>query len=299
MQKPIDIPVFKIRCSAIGKIMAESRGKSVKEKIADLEKDMLSRTAKWIVMKDGSKSKARADEGMKKVRAKITDLESKKDTPNLSQVCISYLHSWVNEHVYQRRIEFTAKTTDKGNLVEEDAIIYASGHIPEMGLSSKNEQHFSNEWMHGTPDVLADEWVFDTKASWSHDTFPLYESELPESDYDWQVLGYMALSERQRGRVVYVLMSMPEEMILKEARWKLGQEYTQAEYEKFAAQFRYDDLPAYLRIKEFDIEYSEEKIEAIKRRVLECRDYIHNIILPALEINARKYPTDDTDANLP
>jgi hypothetical protein len=289
MQKEIEIPVFKIRCSAIGKIMTESRGKSVKQKIDDLNEDIVTRGVKLLSMKPESKSAAIARAAIEKLQAKIADLYPNINTPNLSATCISYLHSWVNEHVYQRRVEFTAKTTEKGNLVEEDAIIYASGHVAEMGLSSKNERHFSNEWMHGTPDVVGDEWIFDTKSSWNHNTFPLYETELPEIDYDWQVKGYMSLTEREKGRVVYVLMSMPEEMIQKEARWKLGQEYTQAQYDEFAKQFRYDDLPAYLRIKEFYVEHEPEKIKAIKRRVMECRDYIQNIILPALESNARKY----------
>lgn len=293
MQKEIDIPTFKIRCSAIGKIMTESRGKSVKQKIAELEVDLADRKSKCALMKSGSKSEENALKAIERKIIEIAALRREVNTPNLSQTCITYLHSWVNEHVYQRRVEFTAKTTDKGNLVEEDAIIYASGHIPEMGLVSKNERKFENDYMIGTPDVRTFKYVFDTKASWSHDTFPLYETEIPESDYDWQVLGYMDLTGLTHGRVVYVLMSMPEEMILKEARWKLGPEYTLEEYEKFAAQFRYDDLPAYLRIKEFEVEFDPEKIKAIKRRVMECRDYINNIILPALEVNAKKYRDDD------
>ena len=289
-KQPIDIPIFKIRCSAIGKIMTESRGLSAQQKLFKAREDLKDRIEKLGKMKTGSKSAAKALVGIEKLSTQIEYLEGIQDTPNLSATCISFLHSWVNEHVYQRRVEFTSKQTDKGNLVEEDAIIYASGYIPEMGVASKNETHFENEWMIGTPDVLPDEWVFDNKASFSHDTFPLYETELPEIDHDWQVTGYMELTDREKGAVVYTLMSMPEEMIIKEARWKLGLEYTQAQYDEFAKQFRYDDLPAYLRIKRFDIEYSEEKIEAIKRRVLECRDYIQNIILPALEKKKKKYP---------
>jgi hypothetical protein len=82
---------------------------------------------------------------------------------------------------------------------------------------------------------------------------------------------------------------MPEEMIMKEARWKLGQEYTKEEYDNFAAKYQYESLPTFLRIKEFEVDYDPEKIEAIERRVIECRNYINNSILPALEANAKKY----------
>lgn len=207
----------------------------------------------------------------------------------LSKTCRTYLESWVNEIVYGRRIEFTSKQTSKGIEVEDDAIVYASGYIPEMGLSSKNTRRFTSQFLQGEPDVISTEYVFDVKSSWSHATFPLYAPGLPESDYEWQVLGYMALTGKTKGRVVYALMSMPEEMILREARYRLGQEYSFEEYEEFAAQFRYDDLPPHLRLKEYEIQYDAEKIAAIEKRVLECRAYIQSVILPELLKNQNKY----------
>jgi len=178
-------------------------------------------------------------------------------------------------------------------MVEDDAIAYASGYIPEMGLCAKNEKHFENEFFKGTPDVIGDEYIFDAKSSWSHDTFPLYSPELPETDYDWQVLGYMDLTGKTKGRVVFALMSMPEEQIEKEARWKLGADYSLEDYNNFAKNYKYDDLPAYLRIKEYEVAYDPDKLEAVKKRVLECREYIENTILPALERNAKKYYEHD------
>ena len=287
--KNLEIPQFKIRCSAIGKIMTEPQGKSVEQKIADCKNAL----AETVIRRDGTrpelKTYANLCAKILKIEAEIAELETQKGKPRLSKTCVSFLESWVNEFVYNRKIEVTSKTMDKGNLVEDDAIIYASGHVKEMGLSSKNAQKFSNEWAQGEPDVISDEYVFDTKCSWSHDTFPLYSTELPEADYDWQVKGYMALTGKTKGRVVFVLMSMPEEMIEREARWKLGSDFTRTEYEAFAEQFRYDNLPAYLRIKEYEVEHDESAIEAIKKRVLECRAYIENTIIPALEINAKKY----------
>lgn len=287
--KNLEIPEFRIRCSAIGKIMTEPQGKSVEQKIQDAKTAL----AETVIKRDGTRPELKTHANLcakiLKIETEIAYLETQTGVPRLSKTCVSFLESWVNEFVYQRRVEVTSKTMDKGNIVEDDAIIYASGHVKEMGLSSKNTKKFSNEWAQGEPDVNSDEYVFDTKCSWSHDTFPLYSADLPESDYDWQVKGYMWLTGKTKGRVVYVLMSMPEEMIQKEARWKLGAEFQRAEYEAFAAQFRYDDIPAYLRIKEYEVEHDETAIEAIKKRVSECRAYINNTIIPALESNAKRY----------
>lgn len=313
------IPTFKIRCSAIGKIMTEPKGKSVRQRLEEMAVDIESKKNKLeetkraneerlASMKEGLKATDKARESAARAEAKMADqiksLEEKYkellpniDAPNLSQTCIGFLEDWVNGHVYQRRIEVVTKFTYKGNAVEEDAIAYASGYIAEMGLSSKNEEHFENEFFKGTPDVIGDHYVFDAKSSWSHDTFPLYASEIPESDYDWQVLGYMDLTGKTQGRVVFVLMSMPEEIIEKEARWKLGPDHTREEYLEFAKNYQYDDLPAYLRIKEYEVAYDPDKIEAVKKRVRECRDYIENTILPALEKNAKKYHHYDQQSN--
>lgn len=235
--KRLTLPEFKIRCSAIGKIMTNPRTKG---------------------------------EGL------------------LSKTCISFLESWVNEIIYQRRVDFSSKQTAKGITVEDEAIIYASGFL-NAGLISKNQSRYENEYMTGEPDLVTDDEVIDIKSSWSHATFPLYARELPESDYEWQVTGYMALCEKAKGRVVYCLMSMPEEMIYREAKFKLGYEYPQAQYDEFAAQFRYDNLGPELRLKEYAIEYDSDKVTAIEQRVLECRAYINSVILPELEKQKQKY----------
>lgn len=285
----IDIPLFKIRCSAIGTIMTEPKCKSVKQKIADLQAKLAEQNTRLETIKPTLKSYGQQQERIAKTEAEIERLLPHADDPNLSQSCISFIEKWVNEFVYERRVEFSSKMTDKGNIVEDDAIVYASGWVKEMGLCAKNEEKFSNDFLQGSPDVISGEYVFDTKCSWSHDTFPLYSQELPETNYDWQVKGYMALTGKRKGRVVYVLMSMPDEMIEREARWKLGQEYTMQEFNDFAAKFRYDDLPPELRLKEFEVEWDDDAIEAIEKRVQECRNYIQSTIIPALQSNVKKY----------
>lgn len=287
------LPIFKVRCSAIGKIMTEPKGKSMATKISELEAKIAEAKEKHDAIKDGLKSKANAALRIEKMSAQLEEMLPFKDAPNLSGTCISFLEQWCNETIYSRRAEFTSKQTDKGNLVEEDAIVYASGHIVDMGLCSKNETHFSDDFFQGTPDVLSGEYVFDMKSSWTHNTFPLYSPEIPETDYLWQVKGYMQLTGKRKGRVIFVLMSMPEEMLRKDARWKLGQEFTEEEYMQWAAQYQYDDLPPCLRLKEYEVPWEEEAIEAVKARVLECRKYIESVIIPALKINVEKYGDDE------
>ena len=292
MQPKIELPIFKIRCSSIGKIMSEPQGKSIRQRIADLNTDMAATREKLAATKPTLKTYTNLLAKIEKIEAQLEALEPLKDAPHLSRTCISHLESWVSEFMYGRKIEFDSKQTRKGNAVEYDALIYASGHIPEMGIPTKNEVKKFDDWMNGTADLVSDDYIFDNKASYSHATFPLYSMEIPETDYYWQVLGYMALYGKKKGRVVYTLMSMPDEMIRKEAKWILGPEYTQSEYEAFAAKFQYEEIPAYLRIKQFEVYWDEDQVQAIRSRVEQCRQYIQENIVPAIEMNMAKYSTE-------
>lgn len=218
--------------------------------------------------------------------------EPKEKGALLSKTCVSFLRKWVHFHIYQRRHEVQSKYLEKGILVEEPAITYLSIHL-NMGLVSKNQRRFENDFLIGEPDVFNDRKVWDVKSSYSDETFPLSIPDLEEKNYDWQVKGYMDLLNLKEGAIAYVLMDMPEELIRKEARWKLGNEYTEQDYLKFEKQFQYDEFPPYLRIREYNVEHSQEKIEAVYKRVLQCREYIDSVILPEIEKNFHKFKQNE------
>lgn len=290
MQSEISIPVFKISASQCGKIMSGAEGKSVKQRLEELRIEIEEREAKVAEMKPTLKTYPKAVEMFKRRQAEYLALLPRENEPNLSKTCITYLRKWADEKIYKRKVRFSSKQTDKGNIVEDVSIDYASIHL-EWGLVSKNLERFSNEWAHGEPDLVLDNEVPDIKSSYTHETFPLYSPELENKDYEWQDLVYQWLTGIKKGSIVFVLTSMPDEMIRKEARFskELPEGYTEAQYEEFAAQFRYDELPPYLRIKQYEVEYSEEKIEAIKTRVNECRKYIETVLIPEVEKNFKKF----------
>lgn len=309
-QYEVNIPTFYCSASQVGKIMTNPKGKSIREKLDELlsvsraklqtmELDLKDRKEKHAQMKPGLATTNKAAEMIEKkiqqykdyfekTQNEVDELRKRVDEPNLSQTCITFLRKWADEKIYKRRVEFTSKMTDKGNLVEDDSINYASIHLG-WGLVSKNPERFRNEFVHGEPDLILDNEIPDIKSSWTHETFPLYSAELENEDYAWQDLVYQWLCDKPKGSVVFVLTSMPEEMIRKDARWKLPEGYKEEEYAEFAKQFQYDDLPPYLRIKQYDVPRDEEKIEAIKKRVLECRAYIETVILPEVEKNYKKF----------
>lgn len=220
---------FKIRCSQIGKIMTNGRGKNA----------------------------------------------------GMGQTAKTYCETWLKEQIYNRRNEFSSKYTDKGNECEEDSIDFIADYL-DLGFAIKNEQFFENDFMCGTPDILQGDLVIDAKNSWDCFSFPLFESDISNKDYWYQLQGYMALTDRNKAKLIYVLSNTPEHLIEAEARrfcFKNGlADLDEGVFEKCYNSMTYDNIKSKHRIKIFDIERDDKIIESIELRVNECREYIKSLI---------------------
>ena len=135
---------------------------------------------------------------MLKIRASqvgkiMTSSRSKGDV--LSKTAKSYLEQLAKEELLGVRTEFSSKYTDKGNLVEDDSIALVE-KVNEWDFLYKNEEHFTNNYVTGTPDVLTDDVLIDVKSSWNVDTFPMFDKELKNKDYYFQLQTYMWLTNK-------------------------------------------------------------------------------------------------------
>jgi len=201
----------------------------------------------------------------------------KKGETGLSVGAKTYCREWLISKVYGRKNEFTAKTTDKGNKTEEDAIIMLEQHY-QWPFTTKNNRRVSNGILTGECDVVLPDQIVDIKSSYSCFTFPLLANEIPETDYIWQIQGYMELWSKKKGAVCFVLMDMPHEMIERELRYRLPREYTKEQYDTEYAKFIYSDIPMQYRVKKFEFEYNAAMIEQVNTRVEQCRKYIAELI---------------------
>lgn len=277
---------FKIRCSAIGKIMTEPQGKSnmqiyldKKEQIAKLEKDIKDLTDS---NKTHLKTFANVSEKLKIAISELPELERNKDKIVFSKTCLDYVHEWIKEQpeFYNRRIEFRSKYCDKGNAMESESIEFAAKYYG-WGLVSKNTERKSNEFLEGEGDVILSNSVEDIKNSWSQKTFPLFSNEIPVDGYGWQLQGYCELYDKPIGGLIYTLMDALEDMIDKEAYYKskeLGLDEVPLDlYDEMKKHMTYSNLPDELRIKRFFVDRDKSKIELVYQRVEEIRNYIKSI----------------------
>jgi hypothetical protein len=199
----------------------------------------------------------------------------------LSQTTKSYLQELAISEVYGIRKEFSSRYTDKGNEVEELSISLCND-VLETGFLYKNEEHFTNDWITGTPDVNTNEILLDVKSSWDATTFPFFDTELKNKDYFYQLQGYMWLTGKTESLLCYCLIDTPLQIVEDEIRrehWKQSLIEENSDLRAFIqAKHTFTHIPNEKRLKTFKIAKNDEVIEAIKTRITECRKYYDELI---------------------
>ena len=176
----------------------------------------------------------------------------------LSKTTKSYVQEWLAGEIYGVRKQIKSKYLDKGNRVEDAAIDYAADALGWL-FAIKNEQYFEDEYFCGTPDVILEDTIIDIKSSWDCFTFPLFDEEIPNKDYFYQLQVYMHLTGKRKAQLCYVLMNTPEDLTFDEP-------------------IDYAEIDSKYRIKTFDIDYDPGIIEKLQEKVLISRQYIKELI---------------------
>ena len=200
---------------------------------------------------------------------------------SLSQTTKTYLQELAVQEVYNIRKEFSSRYTDKGNEVEELSIALCND-VLNLGFIYKNEEHFSNDWITGTPDVNTNEILLDVKSSWDATTFPFFDTELKNKDYFYQLQGYMWLTDKEECLLCYCLIDTPLQIVEDEIRrehWKASLIEESLDLRAFVqAKHTFGHIPKEKRVKTFRIAKDDEVIESIKTRIEECREYYNELI---------------------
>lgn len=170
----------------------------------------------------------------------------------------TYVKSWLKEQLYGMRKRVTTKYMEKGIMLEDQAIDLTITWC-DLPFVLKNETMFQDEYFCGTPDIITDDMVVDTKVAWDFETFPLFEDEIPNSDYFYQLQVYMHLTGKRKAKLVYILLNTPECFT----------------YEDI---FDYNLLDRLLRCKFYDIEYDAEVIAMLTAKVVNARLYVDQLL---------------------
>lgn len=292
----MDFSNHKFRCSSLGYIMADARGKSNKQLLNENELLLDELLAKYSDINKGTKAAETMLARINKVSALVDKYSTIADIPLLSDTCKTHLSDVYTRTKYNRTEDIRSKYLEKGLQMEEDAITLYSMISGEF--HKKNDERRSNDFIEGSMDFEKGDFVFDTKVNWSIFQFNRVASRAIKPLYHWQLDGYMWLWNKTNARLVYCLVNTPEMTIQMEIRKLMYEffggvreyEYAKLEdesslliksFEEAVIETRrnhtYDDIPIEERIRTFDIKRNDERIDMIKQRVADCRIYLNNI----------------------
>jgi hypothetical protein len=221
----------------------------------------------------------------------MTEPKSKKDKDagNLSEGAKTHLVDIYVSAKYGRQSDIQNRYVTKGLMVEEDSITLYSR--VKKSYFKKNEEHLSNEFIKGTPDMFTGkdirnaEIIIDVKSSWDLFTFFRNHTKDVNSLYWWQLQCYMALTGAKSARLAYCLINTPQVLIEDEKRklmYKMGclsqesPEYVEA-CEELEKSMIYDDIPLKERLIEFEIERDNEAIKSLYERIKKARAYLKEL----------------------
>lgn len=221
----------------------------------------------------------------------------------LSETTTKHLIDVYVSNRYGRNDDIQGKYIEKGLAVEEDSITLYS-RLKKTFLI-KNEKHFKNEWIKGTPDLFDKDpitlnffekdgsmvWdgkahelsVTDIKSSWDIYTFMRVLSKDVNKMYYWQLQGYMDLSGASSATLAYCLVDTPAPLIEDEKRrlmWKMGVAtsenplYLEA-CDELEKAMTFGDIDMKERLIEFKIERNDADILRMHKRVEDCRIWLN------------------------
>lgn len=273
---------FKIRCSAIIDIMGEM-GLTEKQ---ETELNELTNRLNGIG-KDLTENQ----------KAKQKELFEKSKNRELPEGAKTYCKKWLKNFLYGRYSDINSKYIRKGNSTEEDGFTLMATEL-NLGMVYKNTERKSNEWIEGECDLHIPENVFDNKASYSLDTFPMFETVF-DRRYWMQLQGYGELWKVPNLNLCYTLNDDTDIEVERACKWiedhneryKIAERmiFTKEHFEHCMQSIFPDatlktfiPIPDEERIKHFKFQYDANFIEKVKDRVLLCREYIITLLTPKL-----------------
>lgn len=219
----------------------------------------------------------------------MTNARSKSET--LSKTTKSYIKELFMELEWNIVEDISTPAMEKGNIVEAESIKFANTML-SLGLTDEqienNSQRYRyNDFVHGSTDLETDDLIIDVKNPFTIKTFPMFsDDELPNKHYSDQMQGYMWLSNKDKAMIVYTAIESPSEMIYDDIRkqhWKKQAFWDGEEDEAIVeAVTNYHTFPLIEnenRIRVYEVDRNEERIEQIKERIGLCREYYNTLLI--------------------
>jgi len=183
---------------------------------------------------------------------------------------------WIKEKFNRENYGRVNKFTSKGLEVEQDSLDIVT-RIIGKGFLAKNRETLTNNYLIGTPDVVAP-FLLDIKSSWDIWTFAEVEERKAVKDYYWQLFGYAWMLKKKSAKLAYALVNTPEQIKTDEL-YRLNFKIAPEEVEKAEINYVFDDIPEKKRVKVFNLHFKREEILQVMEKLDAAREYLRTLDL--------------------
>lgn len=279
---------FKVRCSQISSVLAESRSNPCL-------------TEKQAVRLSELEAKDKLTDNMKQELAELLVKKENSSKVILSDTCIAYLleeYAWATE----RKVRVTKEIMDvhqmqKGIFVETESIQLLSivdGVEYKANYNDLGErERVYNEYLSGEVDaytgksIMEAEKIPDIKSIWDLPTFLCKTQEPLTKANDWQIKGYMDITGAPEGFIANCLIDTPihiQEKIKSRLLSKLSGVVVSEESQLFKDDWmilewsmKFGHIPHHKRVFKKNVTpMSQFEKQALYDRVKVCREWLNN-----------------------
>lgn len=263
----------KFRASAVGQLLVG--GNAITEKQLEKLKELQAR-------KDNPDAKPLTTN----MHEELCELIAKRDGDfEFGATAMTYIRDVWMRNTYGYDEPLVSNEILKGLIVEDEVIGVMTRHLSEKVFRTKNEDSFENAYFTGTPDVITNDAVEDSKASWTLRTF--IETRKPDPLYYAQGQVYMDLTGRKKFRLCHVLVDTPKELVDEEKkrlyfRFNCDEEnpiYLDLIKKVDAMHLIAHKIPEKDRIKVFEFPINYEYLDTLRLRVKQARVVYANMSL--------------------
>lgn len=281
---------FKIRASATASICAGEMGLTDKQKetVADFKKKLSD-------YKNGEKG---SKDLTQKQKDELSRLLMKEKNPELPVGAKTYCKNWLKQYLFGRRQQLKNKYVAKGNSNEDDGFTLMAVELG-LGMVYKNTEYRENSFCRGTCDLhhkLGEIRItHDNKCSWSLDTFPMFETELPDDKYWWQLQTYSILWPSDLLSLCYTLTDVDEDNLNREMKYISDPnerylvacqmiftteafEHAKSGWFPLATLDSFVPIPDSDRVKQFKFKVDPAAQKMIEVRANMCKEYIFELL---------------------
>lgn len=230
-----------------------------------------------------------------KQKAEMLTLIHKRDNIELPDGAKTHCKKWLKYYLFNRREELKNKYVDKGNKAEEDGFTLMAVQL-KLGMVYKNTERKRNSFSEGECDLYHKKTVYDNKCSWSLDTFPMFETEIPDNRYWWQLQNYSTLWPADDLCLCYTLISSDLESVEGYVKWETDHNkryqiaermiFIKSEFEAAKITFfpestldTFVEIPEEKRLKKFPFKPDANAVKTIEERSNMCKEYIYQLLL--------------------